>query len=195
MGFPGALSTHPCHPCPQGFFRIIKNQGGGASPPNPLPLSPDQSDHRGKKRNLHLGNSGQAIFGTPSFGSKTPSPPPPPAQKKPCRAPRASPSRGQAMDACRACGRKRSRLHSVAVFAPSAQAQAARHLALPTDAQLCSRCRRCTQPPPTFAAKFAAASAVTTAVAKRFWLLLTNSRRLSCHSSLCCRSSGGGSSS
>ena len=34
----------------QGFFRI-KNQGGGL-PQNPLPPSPDQSDHSGKKRNL-----------------------------------------------------------------------------------------------------------------------------------------------
>ena len=38
---------------PQGFFRIIKNQGGGGPlPQNPLPPSPDQSDHSGKKRNL-----------------------------------------------------------------------------------------------------------------------------------------------
>ena len=37
----------------QGFFRIIKSQGGGGPlPQNPLPPSPDQSDHRGKKRNL-----------------------------------------------------------------------------------------------------------------------------------------------
>ena len=37
----------------QGFFRIIKSQGGGgALPQNPLPPSPDQSDHSGKKRNL-----------------------------------------------------------------------------------------------------------------------------------------------
>ena len=37
----------------QGFFRIIKNQGGGgALPQNPLPPYPDQSDHSGKKRSL-----------------------------------------------------------------------------------------------------------------------------------------------
>ena len=69
----------------QGFFRIIKNQGGGVPlPQNPLPPSPDQSDHRGKKRNLQSGKSGQAIFGTPSFGSKPPSPlpPPPPPRSK-----------------------------------------------------------------------------------------------------------------
>ena len=37
----------------QGFFRIIKNQGGGGPlPQNPLPPSPDQSDHSAKKRNL-----------------------------------------------------------------------------------------------------------------------------------------------
>ena len=68
-----------CKAQPQGFFRIIKSQGGGGGDPSPKtlsPPSPDQSDHRGKKRNLQLGKSGQAIFGTPSFGSKTPSPPP-----------------------------------------------------------------------------------------------------------------------
>ena len=63
-------------PVSQGFFRIIKNQGGGGPPPQPPP-PPDQSDHSGKKRNLQKGKSGQAIFGTPSFGSKAPSPPPP----------------------------------------------------------------------------------------------------------------------
>ena len=80
----------PPPPNPQGFFRIIKNPTGGGdpSPKTPLPPSPDQSDHRGKKRNLQSGKSGQAIFGTPSFGSKTPSPPPPPpALKKPCPSP------------------------------------------------------------------------------------------------------------
>ena len=41
----------------------------------------------GKERNLQPGKSGQAPFGTPSFGSKTPSPPPPAAQKKPCPRP------------------------------------------------------------------------------------------------------------
>ena len=56
----------------------LKTKGGGPLPQNPLPPSPDQSDHSGKKRNLQQGKSGQAIFGTPSFGSKTPSPPPPP---------------------------------------------------------------------------------------------------------------------
>ena len=55
-----------------------RTRGGGGLPQNPLPPSPDQSDHRGKKRNLQSGKSGQAIFGTQNFGSKTPSPPPPP---------------------------------------------------------------------------------------------------------------------
>ena len=40
--------------------------------------TPDQSDHRGKKRNLQWGNSCWAIFGTQTFGSQTPPPPPPP---------------------------------------------------------------------------------------------------------------------
>ena len=61
----------------QGFFTITKNKRGGGLPQSPLPPSLDQSDHRGKKRNLQKVKSGQAIFGTPSFGSKTPSPLPP----------------------------------------------------------------------------------------------------------------------
>ena len=40
----------------------------------PPPPPPDQSDHRGKKRNLQQGKSGQAIFGTQFFGSQTPPP-------------------------------------------------------------------------------------------------------------------------
>ena len=43
-------------------------------PPSP----PDQSDHRGKKRNLQSGKSCWATFGTQNFGSQTPEPPPPP---------------------------------------------------------------------------------------------------------------------
>jgi hypothetical protein len=37
-------------------------------------IPPDQRDHREKKRNLPLGKSDQASFGTQSFGSQTPSP-------------------------------------------------------------------------------------------------------------------------
>ena len=68
----------PRAPHPQG----LKTKGRGASPKTPSPPSPDQSDHSAKKRNLQLGKSGRAIFGTPSFGSKTPSPPPPPLLKR-----------------------------------------------------------------------------------------------------------------
>ena len=56
----------------QGSIRMAVHhttRGGGV----PLPPSPpDQSDHRGKKRNLPLGESCQAIFGTQTFGSQTP---------------------------------------------------------------------------------------------------------------------------
>ena len=55
--------------------RTPEEEGGlptpGLSPPAPA----DQSDHRGKKRNLPLGTSGRAIFGTQTFA---PPPPPPP---------------------------------------------------------------------------------------------------------------------
>ena len=40
---------------------------GGAPPPPPR----RRSDHCGKKRNLQLGKSGRAIFGTQNFGSQT----------------------------------------------------------------------------------------------------------------------------
>ena len=63
----------------------LPRRGGGGLPQTPLPPSPDQSDHRGEKRYLQQGKSGQAIFGAPSFGSNPP--PPPPAQKKPCPSP------------------------------------------------------------------------------------------------------------
>ena len=39
--------------------------------------TPLESDHRGKKRNLQSGKSYQAIFGTQTFRSHTPSPLPP----------------------------------------------------------------------------------------------------------------------
>ena len=38
------------------------------------PPTPDQRDHRGKTRNLPLGISGRAIFGTQIFGSQSPPP-------------------------------------------------------------------------------------------------------------------------
>ena len=46
---------------------------GAPPPPRPLdPPPPDQSDHRVKKRNLPLGKSCRAIFGTQSFRSPPP---------------------------------------------------------------------------------------------------------------------------
>ena len=49
-------------------------EGGGVTPPPPWTPSPpsDQSDCRGKKRNLQKGQSSWAIFGTQAFGSQTP---------------------------------------------------------------------------------------------------------------------------
>jgi len=48
---------------------------GGAPLPTPrTPRTPDQSDKSGKKRNLPLGKSCRAIFGTQYFGSQTPPP-------------------------------------------------------------------------------------------------------------------------
>ena len=58
-----------------GFGMITIRGGGGGSPPKPPPPQ-DQRDHRGKKRNLQLGKSDGAIFGTQTFGSLPPSPPP-----------------------------------------------------------------------------------------------------------------------
>ena len=44
------------------------------------PPPPDQSDHRGNKRNLQSGQSCRAIVGAEIFGSQTPSPPPAPSK-------------------------------------------------------------------------------------------------------------------
>ena len=45
----------------------------GEAPPPP----PNQSDHRGKNRNLPLGKSGPAILGTQTLSQNPPPPPPP----------------------------------------------------------------------------------------------------------------------
>ena len=45
----------------------------GKGPPHP---PQDQSDHRGKQRHLQSGKSCRPIFGTQTFGSQTPPPPP-----------------------------------------------------------------------------------------------------------------------
>ena len=74
----------------QGFFRIIKNQGGGGGfPKTPSPPPQTKVTIAGKNGKLQPGKSGQAIFGTPSFGSKTPSPlpPPPPLKRSPAPSP------------------------------------------------------------------------------------------------------------
>ena len=54
-----------------------RRRRGGYPPLDPPP--PDQSDHRGKKRNLPLGKCGRAIFGTQkNLGPRIPPPPPHP---------------------------------------------------------------------------------------------------------------------
>ena len=71
-----ACSADTKMPGEQGGFRIIKNQGREDPPP-----PPEQSDHRGKKRNLPLGKSDPfCFFGTPIFVSP---PPPPPLKRSP----------------------------------------------------------------------------------------------------------------
>ena len=70
---PAALVTPSC-------ATVERGKGGwGVPPPPPWTPAPDQSDHRGKKRNLPLGKSGRAIFGAPTSGSQTRPPPPPPS--------------------------------------------------------------------------------------------------------------------
>ena len=56
----------------------------GVPPPHWTRPPPDQSDHRGKTRNLQSGKSGGAIVGTQTFG---PVPPPPPLLMLPCPPP------------------------------------------------------------------------------------------------------------
>ena len=58
----------------QGRLEWLYAVGGGEVPPPGLPL-PHQRDPRGRKRNLPIGKSDWAIFGTQKFGSHTPPPP------------------------------------------------------------------------------------------------------------------------
>ena len=60
------LSTPP----PREVLEWPYTIGGGYPPPPDIPL-PDQSDHRGKKRQLPFGKSGHAIFRTQKFWSQT----------------------------------------------------------------------------------------------------------------------------
>ena len=53
----------------------VHHRRRGGYPPPPWTPPPDQSDHRERKRNLHQGKSGRAIFGTQTFGSQKPPPP------------------------------------------------------------------------------------------------------------------------
>ena len=57
-------------------FLFRKEEGHPLPPLDPPPPPSDQSDHRGKTRNLPLGKSCWAIFGTQTFGSQTFPPPP-----------------------------------------------------------------------------------------------------------------------
>ena len=60
----------------QGRLEWLYAVGGGEVPP-PGPPLPHQRDPRGRKRNLPIGKSDWAIFGTQKFGSHTPPPSPP----------------------------------------------------------------------------------------------------------------------
>ena len=51
---------------------VHRRRRGGTTPWNPPPPRQDRRDRRGAKRNLPLGKSGQALFGTQSFGTQTP---------------------------------------------------------------------------------------------------------------------------
>ena len=71
--------------CSIGDGRVVEGAGQGSirmavhrrrrPPPPPDPLPPDQRDHCGKTRNLQSGKSGQASFGTQTFGPPPPLPP------------------------------------------------------------------------------------------------------------------------
>ena len=74
------VSSHVPRP---GKFRMAIHRRRSAPPPppgppplDPPPPPPDQSDHRGEERNLRLGKSGRAIFGTQIW---VPDPPPLPS--------------------------------------------------------------------------------------------------------------------
>ena len=60
--------------------------GGGGYPPPPLPpppSTPDESDHRGKKRNLPLQRSGRAVLVHKLLGPRSPPSPPPSTISRP----------------------------------------------------------------------------------------------------------------
>ena len=62
-----ALHRTSLYPRGQGSTRMaVHRRRRGGTPPGPPP-PPDQSDHRGRKRNLPLRQSGWAIFGTLTF--------------------------------------------------------------------------------------------------------------------------------
>ena len=69
---------------PQGFFRIIKNQGGGASPQTPSPPPQTKVTIVGKNEIYNRENLVRPFLVHQVLGPKPPPPLPPPAQKKPC---------------------------------------------------------------------------------------------------------------
>ena len=70
-------------PPAQGFFRIIKSQGGGTPPPKtPSPPSPDQSDHSGKNEIYNRENLVRPFLVHQVLGPKPPPPLPPPLLKR-----------------------------------------------------------------------------------------------------------------
>ena len=64
-----------CHRGSIGMTVPRRRRGGYIPPLDPPPPQPDQSDHRGRRRNSPLGKSDRAFFGTRMLGSQTPQPP------------------------------------------------------------------------------------------------------------------------
>ena len=73
-----ASKSYELNPGRMMYHRVQRTPapGGLPSPPVPPPPPRDQSDHRGRKRNLQLGTSCQAIFGAQTFGFQIPPTPP-----------------------------------------------------------------------------------------------------------------------
>ena len=67
----------------QGFFRIIKNQGGGASPQTPSAPPQTKVTIVGKNEIYNRENLVRPFLVHQVLGPKPPPPLPPPAQKKP----------------------------------------------------------------------------------------------------------------
>ena len=83
-----ALLAQGYPPPPQGFFRTIKNQGGGdPSPKTPSPPPQTKVTIVGKNEIYNRENLVRPFLVHQVLGPKPPPPLPPPAQKKPCPPP------------------------------------------------------------------------------------------------------------